>query len=220
MEDDLREGAGDQPIRRKMASGGRSIVVERGPRLQRWGSYLGAAFILGVAGYSVEAVGWRLEPIHAAGLCVAVVAAVILAVLPGYLDFALRIRQFRPRHPETDRCLREMVQHLNETRSAILHVQEQSDAVEAFARETGAGEELDEVIAGLDLRVEALEAAVEGLEERSSLAMAESSNGESQGSEEPEKPLEIPEGGFLAKALGANKGPANGGAVRRMVEEG
>lgn len=195
-------------------------LPERGIRLQGWLSYLGAGLILLVAGYSVEATGWQLAPIHAAGLCIAVVVAVVLAVLPGYLDFALRIREVRPRHPETDRCLREMVAHLNETRSAILYVQERADAVESFARETGAGEELDEVVVGLELRLEVLEAQVAALTERPTRPEGGEHGGDASEIAESDRPLEIPEGGFLAKALGSNKSGGSGGAVRRIVEEG
>lgn len=182
-----------------------------GPRWYRWWSYAGALLILAAAVYSLHSRGWELAPFHAGVLCLSVTVAVILSVLPGYLEFIFRMRQLRPRHPESERYLREMAVHLNETRAAILHVQEQSDAVEAWARETGAGEELDEVIVGLELRIGELERIL--AEKRDADAPGESAP-------EPEKPLEIPEGGFLAKALGANQPGTEGGAVRRVVENG
>ncbi|MGF1530457.1 MAG: hypothetical protein ACFCU4_03750 [Puniceicoccaceae bacterium] len=183
------------------------------PKLHRLFSYLGALVLGSMALWFLFYFEGLLTPLLASAICLLAAISVVLAVLPGYLEVAFRMRQITPLHPSTERFMAEFSDHLNETRSAVLYLQEKSDRLEKEINDSQPDPDLDEVITSLWLKIDPLERLMEG-NLGSLLRSAETEE------EAKEHGFPIPDGGFLNKALSAAHPPKPGTAIRRIVENG
>ena len=172
------------------------LGVRRPPKVALRTSLALGLTVMGVAGFSVFSTGLPLDPAHAAAVAFGVAVAAVLVAVPGYLDFLWRVRQMRPTHPDVEDYLNRFAADLNETRAAVLQLEEDLAGLGAGNGEAG----LDEILSRMRLEIDWLSARGAG-------------NGLVSG--EDYRELEVPEGGFLGRALGSTGATP---AISRMVE--